>query len=282
MYALPACDQEGDPEGAVQPLVEQGHDEDVPEVPDLAAAEAPTDEVEDPETSHATRQASPGSESPIDPLGIDEFTLEPRTAEVDVGNAEYTFEVSCLNNAQCDGICFLEQHPYEDCNPFGCDTQWATTGHCGLIVCDEQSDCPSEESCIGGICTNPCSSHSDCETGQECNGSLCVTVPRGDWDYCLAGGCERGEGDCDGSSQCAGSLSCRNNIGAQWGYGGGVDVCDFPQGHGSFCSSEFQCGWGEGDCDNNSHCAAPMACKHNVGSQFGFASWVDVCTPFGL
>ena len=65
--------------------------------------------------------------------------------------------------------------------------------------------------------------------------------------------------------------------GPAWSYGSGVDVCDFPAGHASYCSSAHPCVGGQGDCDSNSQCAFGLVCKDNRGAQFGFASWVDVC-----
>ena len=49
-------------------------------------------------------------------------------------------------------------------------------------------------------------------SGREANGCN-KPKPNGeggenDWDYCTGKGCGRGQGDCDGDSECAGDLVC--------------------------------------------------------------------------
>ncbi|MCP4600817.1 MAG: hypothetical protein GY847_09845 [Proteobacteria bacterium] len=47
----------------------------------------------------------------------------------------------------------------------------------------------------------------------------------------------------------------------------------------SFCTPEFPCDMGEGDCDNNSqHCKGPLVCGQNIGTLYGLHSSADLCT----
>ncbi len=60
--------------------------------------------------------------------------------------------------------------------------------------------------------------------------------------------------------------------------GGGCHVG--ANGGGSFCTNSCKCDAGEGDCDSDAQCNAGLVCATNVGPNYGFASWVDVCeTP---
>ncbi len=52
-------------------------------------------------------------------------------------------------------------------------------------------------------------------------------------------------------------------------------------GSASFCRSGCKCEDGEGDCDSNSECVPGTTCLSNVGPNYGFASWVDVCETSG-
>ena len=102
----------------------------------------------------------------------------------------------------------------------------------------------------------------------------------GHWDYCgVFGPCGDGEGDCDVDSDCAAGLACEHDVGGEYGFASGVDVCTptLPPGHWDYCSVLGPCEIGEGDCDGNAQCAPPFTCGNNNGPQFGMASWVDVC-----
>ncbi len=48
-------------------------------------------------------------------------------------------------------------------------------------------------------------------------------------------------------------------------------------GGASFCTNSCQCDAGEGDCDSDAQCNPGLTCVNNVGPNYGFASWVDVC-----
>ncbi len=113
----------------------------------------------------------------------------------------------------------------------------------------------------------------------------CDLVP-GDARYCtVCGPCGDGEGDCDGDDECAAGTSCVDNIGAQFGFRPGIDVCrgasncSLNPGHGRFCSTCGPCASGQGDCDNDAECAPGTVCQSNVGADFGFGPNIDVCLP---
>ena len=115
-------------------------------------------------------------------------------------------------------------------------------------------------------------------------------LPAGHGRFCSeCGPCGIGQGDCDSDGECAAGLACVDNIGAQFGFGSGIDVCiasgggggggscALPAGHGRFCTECGPCGAGEGDCDSDAECAAGLTCVDNAGAQFGFPAAVDVC-----
>ena len=152
--------------------------------------------------------------------------------------------------------------------------------------CLSSSQCSGDEACrvvVGasaGIrrCVGTCWDDADCNQGEVCGvDNYCEVLVKGDWDFCVNGGCGRGQGDCAVDADCTGSLLCRQNIGASWDYASGVDVCDYPAGHAHYCSSVHPCGYGQGDCDSNADCNFGLVCKNARGGDFGFSSWVGVC-----
>lgn len=50
-----------------------------------------------------------------------------------------------------------------------------------------------------------------------------------------------------------------------------------PHGGGAFCTACGPCRKGEGDCDSNAECKYGLVCSRDVGPNYGWASWVDVC-----
>ena len=101
-------------------------------------------------------------------------------------------------------------------------------------------------------------------------------------DYCLfCGPCQPGEGDCDSDMQCAPGASCRDNVGAAYGFTPGTDVCvadcPWPEGHARYCLDCGPCGDGQGDCDGDAQCAPGLSCIDNVGPNYGFGPEIDVC-----
>ncbi len=58
--------------------------------------------------------------------------------------------------------------------------------------------------------------------------SLCVAgqMIKGDWDFCSsATPCGVGEGDCDTDSDCVAGLHCEKDVGPEYNFAKGVDVC---------------------------------------------------------
>jgi len=119
----------------------------------------------------------------------------------------------------------------------------------------------------------------------------------GDMDYCSSSNpCSAGQGDCDSDSECQSGLSCKHNVGASYGFGSSVDMCEsnfsppppstssggnpsLNNGDWDFCSSSYPCSAGQSDCDNNSECQSGLSCVDNVGASYGYASNADVCEP---
>lgn len=148
--------------------------------------------------------------------------------------------------------------------------------HCGS---DGRCDAVPLPTGNQGFCVYECDTHSDCEIGERCNADgWCQVMVNTHDDFCINGGCERGQGDCEYSSECINGMTCMQNVGSAWGYPNPLtDVCDYPAGHIHYCKPDQPCAWGQGDCDNHSECAPGLACKHNVGAGYGFSSSTDVC-----
>ncbi|GEM_PF-2450475 len=105
-----------------------------------------------------------------------------------------------------------------------------------------------EDTCNGG--SNFCSTtfpgehgEGDCDFDSECIApAVCMPnvgasygfaswvdvceVPDGHWDRCTPERpCAAGEGDCDTNNDCVVGTSCSHNVGLQYGYSSGTDVC---------------------------------------------------------
>jgi len=112
--------------------------------------------------------------------------------------------------------------------------------------------------------------------------------PPGNFDFCTdAQPCAQGEGDCDSDQQCQSGLTCRNDVGANYGFDPIVDVCEVSNGGAGvggfdFCTAGKPCAQGEGDCDNNSECQDGLICLSDVGARYGFDPIADVCEVSGL
>ncbi len=157
--------------------------------------------------------------------------------------------------------------------------------------CDGDSECASGLSCVNSVGAD-CGFSSDVDVCEGGGGSTgCSGYPLGDYDHCSSScPCSAGEGDCDGDSECAFGLSCVNNVGADYGFSSGVDVCEggggstcsgYPLGDYDYCSSSCPCSAGEGDCDGDRECASGLSCVNNVGADYGFDRGVDVCEGGG-
>lgn len=118
-------------------------------------------------------------------------------------------------------------------------------------------------------------------------GDSCA-LPPGDGSFCRdCAPCAAGEGDCDRDSDCAAGLVCVQDVGADFDFGPGIDVCTtgsscpLPPGHGHFCRDCAPCAAGEGDCDRDADCADGLVCGANLGADFGYGPGIDVCTALG-
>ena len=75
----------------------------------------------------------------------------------------------------------------------------------------------------------------------------------------------------------AGSCLSASCGGGGGGGGGGGSCHSGSPGSANYCSASCPCDDGEGDCDSNSECTNGTTCVNNVGPNYGWASWVDVC-----
>jgi hypothetical protein len=138
-----------------------------------------------------------------------------------------------------------------------------------------QADGTWDKSCVQKV-TMTC--------GYDCNDSNVHDV--GVWSACSGSKpcAPGGGGDCDGDGQCMAGSTCVNNVGANYGWASGVDVCESCREFGiagnfgwDFCSPDCPCTHGEGDCDSNADCRDGTVCKQNVGARYGKSSSLDVC-----
>lgn len=118
----------------------------------------------------------------------------------------------------------------------------------------------------------------DPQTGNCHSGAI------GGASYCSAScPCEDGEGDCDSNAECVAGTTCVSNVGPNYGWASWVDVCETANchsganGNANYCSNSCTCAAGEGDCDSDAQCDPGLECVDNVGPDYGFASWVDMC-----
>ncbi len=161
---------------------------------------------------------------------------------------------------------------------------------CGPCV-EGQGDCDNDAECASGlVCADNVGAQFGFAPGIDVcvasgggGGGTCAHNP-GNGRFCTdCGPCAQGEGDCDNDAECGSGLICADNVGAQFGFAPGVDVCvasggcTLDPGNGRFCTDCGPCGAGQGDCDQDSECQAGLTCVDNVGAQFGFAPGVDVC-----
>jgi len=105
------------------------------------------------------------------------------------------------------------------------------------------------------------------------------------WSYCSASDpCPDGFGDCDSDAECATGTVCVHDVGADYGWGSTVDVCEgstppacpWDPGDYDYCRDCGPCLEGEGDCEPG-ECASGLVCATDVGTSYGWNSDVDVC-----
>lgn len=157
------------------------------------------------------------------------------------------------------------------------DTDYCSTSSlCGEGEgdCDDDSECESGLTCVMNV---------GADYGWGASIDVCESsgpVP-GDLDYCSTSSrCGEGEGDCDSDGECESGLSCVMNVGASYGWGSTIDVCEASgpvPGDTDYCSTSHRCRRGEGDCDSNAECRRGLTCVQNVGADYGWGSSIDVC-----
>ncbi len=144
-------------------------------------------------------------------------------------------EGDCDNDSECGpGLVCV--------NNVGASYGWAS----GVDVCEGSSlpgdwdYCSSSSPCADG--EGDCDNNSECGPGLVCVNNVGASYgwasgvdvceggsQPGDWDYCSSSWrCAAGEGDCDGNSECDPGLVCVWNVGASYGFGSNVDVCEAP------------------------------------------------------
>ena len=52
---------------------------------------------------------------------------------------------------------------------------------------------------------------------------------------------------------------------------------DRVPGSAAYCTADCPCAIGEGDCDRQNDCDPGLICSTDVGPQYGYAGWVDIC-----
>ena len=186
----------------------------------------------------------------------------------------------CDSASDCagDAICVQDvggDYGYED----GVDVCELPVGHWDYCSADmpcghAQGDCDSDADCVDGAF---CVDNAGASYGFDADVDVCE-LPLGHGDLCSdAYPCDVGAGDCDSDSECAGGAECLQNVGAEVGPPGWVDVCGFDLGHFKYCSAAFPCDYGEGDCDTASESADGLSCVKNVGADYGWDAKTDVC-----
>ena len=105
-------------------------------------------------------------------------------------------------------------------------------GYCtSNCPCDEGlGDCNTDSECSPGLrCAQNVGALYGFPSGIDVCTSDCHDGVPGDWGYCTAGcPCDAGQGDCNSDADCQAGLVCVDNVGANYGWGGGIDVCQQP------------------------------------------------------
>jgi hypothetical protein len=101
-----------------------------------------------------------------------------------------------------------------------CDGNCSSSCPCGV----GQGDCDHDSDCEGNlVCPDDGPGSEYC---QEPTTDSCHTVAPNHSDYCSSScPCRVGEGDCDRDSHCQIGLTCRHDIGAEYGLRAELDIC---------------------------------------------------------
>ena len=94
--------------------------------------------------------------------------------------------------------------------------------------------------------------------------------------------CSIDQGDCDIHDECQDGLVCgSNNCPDSLGFHSEFDCCyNAIVGDEHFCTIEYPCGDGEGDCDFANECQTNLICDiaNSCSDYLGFTSDVDCCS----
>ena len=250
----------------------------------------------------------------------------------------------CLNNTfdgdevgiDCGGSCGScpQTNPYPNGHPNHCsqpelfpcgvgegdcnvDSQCLGALVCGQNIGDRFGFSAGLDICVPSHCLN--NTFDGDEVGVDCGGSCgsCPQTnpyPNGHPKRCSQPElfpCGAGEGDCNVDSQCEGALVCGQNIGSQFGFRAGLDICvkahcrnrtvdgdetgidcggscgvcpptnPYGNGHPLHCAAPMQypCQEGEGPCRSNADCGDGFKCKNNSGAPYGLPAGTSVCVP---
>ena len=129
-------------------------------------------------------------------------------------------------NEQCEEALLDPKIPPEHCDA---DCQWVPYGLCEPEEPCESTwgDCDGDTDCVSGtICTD--------DVGHLFGWSaqVDVCIAQGDLPYpgdsfcSTSAPCDEGVGDCDSDSECKSGLVCSADVGANYGWNAGVDVCE--------------------------------------------------------
>ena len=227
-----------------------------------------------------------------------------------VPDEEAVDEVGAVQQA----IVFDAGNPKNPGTPDYCTPQFPCTEGGG--DCDSDADCAPDHLCVDDVGANygmpanydvcvldPCKNgvQDGDETGVDVGPSCNPNAP-GDVDYCTPQfPCTEGGGDCDSDADCATGFVCADDVGADYGLPANYDVCvtdpctngvqdgdetsvdvgpscnPNPPASVSYCSPQFPCFVGNGDCDGDADCAAGLICKDDVGADYGMPFNYDVC-----
>lgn len=203
-----------------------------------------------------------------------------------------------------------------------CDRDDQCTGAlvCGVNNGIQWGFAPQLDVCVPAHCENDVLDSGLGETEVDCGGPCgfdctaeCAPLPPSPAagacsDNCP---CDAGESDCNNDSNCATGLVCAANIGDQFGYSTGFDVCVPPHctngildadetaidcggadcgsdcgevcaglpanGQPGHCVDACPCPPTEGECVGDTSCQGTAVCVADIGASFGFGATIDVC-----
>jgi hypothetical protein len=85
-------------------------------------------------------------------------------------------------------------------------------------------DCDGDSECASGLI---CAQNVGANYGWPSNADVCEKLAYPGYNYCaFYGPCSEGLGDCDGDSQCESGLICAQDVGTDYGWPSGADVCE--------------------------------------------------------